>query len=269
MARRKPDPHDERADRRSDARRRRALRRQDADRRDDLLDERAEQAFSRADQRARRGPHHRRLLVGLGRRRRGQALRFRHRLRHRRLGARAGELLRALGHPPDARARRQFARACRLRPSFDTAGYFADDPKIFARVAPVFLGEDKQCASSSRGSSRADDAFERLLSEREAEALKPAEAKVEARLGPAKRVTVAPEGLRALVLDLPPPAGGRGVEGAWRLDRIAQSRHDARHARALRIRQDGQRRRTREQARGEPQGAARARRGDRRRPTAC
>jgi amidase len=87
------------------------------------------------------------------------------------------------------------SRALPLAASFDTAGYFADDPKIFARVAPVFLGEDKQPFKLTRV-SRSDDAFERLLSEREAAALKPIEAKVEAKLGPATRVTVAPDGLQ-------------------------------------------------------------------------
>jgi amidase len=86
-------------------------------------------------------------------------------------------------------------QALPLAASFDTAGYFADDPKIFARVAPVFLGEDKQAFKLVR-LSRADDAFERLLSEREAAALVPVEAKVEAKLGPATHVTVAPDGLQ-------------------------------------------------------------------------
>jgi amidase len=86
-------------------------------------------------------------------------------------------------------------QALPLAASFDTAGYFADDPKVFARVAPVFLGEDKQVFKLTQV-SRADDAFERLLSEREAAALKPIEAKVEAKLGPATHVTVAPDGLQ-------------------------------------------------------------------------
>ena len=42
-----------------------------------------------------------RLLIGLGCRRRRRDLRHRARHRHRRLGARAGELLRPLRHPPD------------------------------------------------------------------------------------------------------------------------------------------------------------------------
>lgn len=86
-------------------------------------------------------------------------------------------------------------RALPLAPSFDTAGYFADDPKIFARVAPVFLGDDKESFKLMR-LARAADAFERLLSEREAAALRPIEAKVEARLGPLTHVTVAPDGLQ-------------------------------------------------------------------------
>jgi amidase len=87
------------------------------------------------------------------------------------------------------------SRALPLAASFDTAGYFADDPKIFARVAPVFLSEDKQAFKLTRV-AHADDAFERLLSEREAAALRPVEAKAEAKLGPATRVAVAPDGLQ-------------------------------------------------------------------------
>jgi amidase len=81
-----------------------------------------------------------------------------------------------------------------LAPSFDTPGYFADDPEIFARVAPVFLGKDTRDFALAR-LKRADDAFGRVLSEREAAALKPAEEKVTAELGAPDRVTVAAEGL--------------------------------------------------------------------------
>ena len=77
-------------------------------------------------------------------------------------------------------------RAMPLAPSFDTAGYFADDPGIFAKVAQVFLGDDERPVSLSR-LVRADDAFARLMSDREAEALRPAEAKAEAVFGAAGR----------------------------------------------------------------------------------
>ncbi|MGH8734222.1 MAG: amidase [Burkholderiales bacterium] len=87
------------------------------------------------------------------------------------------------------------SRALPLAPSFDTAGYFADDPKIFARIAPVFLGEDAKPFALKR-LIRADDAFANLLSERGAAALKSAEAKVEAKLGTAKGIVVAPLGLQ-------------------------------------------------------------------------
>jgi amidase len=87
------------------------------------------------------------------------------------------------------------SRALPLAPSFDTAGYFTDDAGLFARIAPVFLGEDAKSFGLKR-LMRADDAFANLLSEREAAALKPAEAKVTAKLGPAKSVTVAPLGLQ-------------------------------------------------------------------------
>ena len=86
------------------------------------------------------------------------------------------------------------SRALPLARSFDTAGYFTDDAEMFARIAPVFLGDDPRPFRLTR-LLRADDAFAKLLSEREAAALKPAVAKVEARLGSAASVTVAPEGL--------------------------------------------------------------------------
>jgi amidase len=86
-------------------------------------------------------------------------------------------------------------RTMPLAPSFDTPGYFADKPAIFAKVAPVFLGEDQQ-EFQIRRLLRADDAFAKLVSDREREALQWVEAMVEAALGPAEQVTVAPEGLQ-------------------------------------------------------------------------
>lgn len=86
------------------------------------------------------------------------------------------------------------SRGMPLAPSFDTPGYFADDPEVFGRIAPVFLGEDAT-AFTIRRLKRAEDAFAKLMSEREATALKPAEAKVEKLLGKPGAVTVAPEGL--------------------------------------------------------------------------
>jgi amidase len=86
------------------------------------------------------------------------------------------------------------SRAMPLAPSFDTVGYFADDPAVFGKVAPVFLGDDQRRLQLGRV-LRADDAFAALLSKREAEALRPATNKVEAVLGPAAQVTVASEGL--------------------------------------------------------------------------
>jgi amidase len=87
------------------------------------------------------------------------------------------------------------SHALPLASSFDTAGYFTDDAALFARIAPVFLGEDAK-RFDLRRLVRADDAFANLVSDREAAALKPAEAKVTAKLGPAKSVTVAPLGLQ-------------------------------------------------------------------------
>jgi amidase len=85
-------------------------------------------------------------------------------------------------------------RTMPLAPSFDTAGYFADRPEVFGRVAPVFLGEDVRRFRLTR-LLRAEDAFARLMSEREAEALAPAEARASDTLGQIESVTVASEGL--------------------------------------------------------------------------
>jgi amidase len=85
-------------------------------------------------------------------------------------------------------------RAMPLAPSFDTAGYFADSPEVFARVAPVFLGEDSQGFALTR-LLRAEDAFAQLMSDREAEALAPAEAKAAKVMGDPVNATVAPQGL--------------------------------------------------------------------------
>jgi amidase len=86
------------------------------------------------------------------------------------------------------------ARAMPLAPSFDTAGYFADRAEIFARVAPVFLAEDQTRVRLTR-LLRAEDAFARLMSEREAAALAPIEAQASNILGKAEGVTIATEGL--------------------------------------------------------------------------
>jgi amidase len=85
-------------------------------------------------------------------------------------------------------------RAMPLAPSFDTAGYFADTPDVFAKVSPPFLGDDKADFRLQR-LVRAEDAFAQLMSAREAEVLSPAEDKVEATLGAPERITIAPKGL--------------------------------------------------------------------------
>ena len=85
------------------ARCRRPLRRQDDHRRARLLAQRQERPFRHAGERRRAGPHPGRLVLGLGRRGVEPALRHRARQRHRRLGARAGEPLRPVRHPPEPR----------------------------------------------------------------------------------------------------------------------------------------------------------------------
>jgi amidase len=108
------------------------------------------------------------------------------------------------------------ARAMPLAPSFDTAGYFADDPAVFGRVAPVFLGDDAAPFALTRP-LRAEDAVAALLSAREAQALAPAEAKVAALLGLAAPVIVAPEGLQDWYWTFRrlQAAEAWGVHGAW------------------------------------------------------
>jgi amidase len=86
------------------------------------------------------------------------------------------------------------AGAMPLAPSFDTAGYFAEDPEVFARVAPVFLGDDRQSFALKRF-LRAEDAFAQLMTDAESEALTPAETKTAKVLGDPVNATVAPEGL--------------------------------------------------------------------------
>jgi amidase len=86
------------------------------------------------------------------------------------------------------------SRVTPLAPSLDTVGHFADDADVFRRVAAVLLGEDSSAFSLTR-LLRAEDAFARLLSEREGSALQAPERKVEALLGAPRSVTVAPEGL--------------------------------------------------------------------------
>ena len=85
-------------------------------------------------------------------------------------------------------------RVMPLAPSFDTAGYFADEPEVFGKVAPVFLGEDGRPFAFAR-LLKAEDAFAQLMSEREGEALEGAEAKAAEVLGHPQHATVAPEGL--------------------------------------------------------------------------
>jgi amidase len=111
-------------------------------------------------------------------------------------------------------------RTMPLAPSFDVPGYFADAPDVFARVAPVFLGEDA-AGFEPRRLLRAEDAFAALASQREAAALAPAEERIRARLGPAERVAVAPEGLAEWyeVFRVIQAAEAWEAHGAWIADR--------------------------------------------------
>ena len=77
--------------------------RQDQDRGTRLRSDRRERLAGHAAQPARARPVPRRLELRLGRRGRRRPGRFRARLRHRRLGAHPGQLLRPVRHPPEPR----------------------------------------------------------------------------------------------------------------------------------------------------------------------
>ena len=132
------------------------------------------------------------------------------------------------------------SRAMPLAPSFDTVGYFADDPEIFGRVAPVFLGEDEGTFALTR-LMRAEDAFVQLVSDSEASALEEAEGKAVDLLGDATTATVAPEGLDHWYWTFRRLQAVEAWKAHGEVDRRARSGHDAGGARALRVRQDARR----------------------------
>jgi amidase len=80
-----------------------------------------------------------------------------------------------------------------LAPSFDTIGWFARDPKLFATVGRVLL-DDHGSAPPAGPLLLAEDAFERAEPATR-EALRPAIEAVERVLGAARRVTVGGDGL--------------------------------------------------------------------------
>ena len=81
-----------------------------------------------------------------------------------------------------------------LAPSFDTIGWFADDPGVFARAGAVLLGTDP-ASFTFRRLLRATDAFDRLPSETEMNALQRAVDQVADVLGEALDIAAAPDGL--------------------------------------------------------------------------
>ncbi|WP_454918115.1 amidase [Xanthobacter sediminis] len=80
-------------------------------------------------------------------------------------------------------------------PSFDCVGWFARDPKVFAAVGRVLLGEGGPAAAPRR-LLLATDAFA-LLGDEVRAALAPALARLENAVAPAEEVVLAPEGLSA------------------------------------------------------------------------
>jgi len=85
------------------------------------------------------------------------------------------------------------AGACPLAASFDTAGWFARDPVTLESVGRVLLG-DEDAVSPGR-LLIPDDAWG-LLDARVADAMRPAVARISARLGAPEHVAVSLEGLR-------------------------------------------------------------------------
>jgi amidase len=80
-----------------------------------------------------------------------------------------------------------------LAPSFDTVGWFARDPALFAAAGRVLLQDDRPGAAPGRV-LLASDAFARVEPEA-LPALQAAVARLEAILGPAEPITVSEEGL--------------------------------------------------------------------------
>ena len=214
---------------------------------------------------ARRGAHHRRLVLRLGGGGRRRPLRLRHRLRYGRLGARAGELLRALGHPPDA-----WARAARPR---HAARALLRHGRLFRRrcrrssrkVAPVFLGEDERPFALTPARARRRCLRAAHVRARGGGA---APGGGEGRGGARRRPSASPSRRRGWsdwywTFRRLQAVEAWKAHGAWIEDR--DPGHDAGRARALRVRQrrsTPDERRTAEENRDAP---ARPRRGDRRR----
>ena len=133
------------------ARRRGPLRRQDPHRRARLLARRAQRPLRHADQPGGARPRAGRLVVRFGFGGGGKALRHRARQRHRRLGARAGFLLRHHRAPPDPWPHRHWRRhaAC---PEPRHGRLVRRTIDVFERVGAVLLGEDA-AGPPSRASS--------------------------------------------------------------------------------------------------------------------
>ena len=238
-----------RADRAAPARRRRALRRQDDHRRAGVLDERPERALRLAGQRRRAGSHHRRLVVGLGVGGVERPLRLRARQRHRRLGARAGQPLRARRPQADAWARSASKRVLDLAPSFDTCGWFARDVPTFARVADVLLGVDRAPLPERIRLLAPADVWG-LLAPEVIEAQRGPRDRIESVLGRAAPADVVLDELRRDVLELPLPARSRGLARRRRPDRPLHAAARRRREGSVRVgarsdRRAGRRRRAR------------------------
>ena len=107
-----------------------------------------------------------------------------------------------------------------LASSFDTVGWFAQDPGVLERVGRVLLEADTT-ARQPRQLLLASDAFA-LAGDAVIQALQPAVTKISAAIGPIKRVTVSAEGLSEW-LQLFRVLQGAEIwanHGAWIRDRI-------------------------------------------------
>lgn len=102
-----------------------------------------------------------------------------------------------------------------LAPSYDTVGWFARTPELFARIGRVLLGEARPAPRPSR-LLLASDLFA-LLGEPARAALAPGLARVESLLGPAEAVDLAQGGIAAWrdAFRLVQSAEAWAAHGAW------------------------------------------------------
>ena len=198
----------------------------DADRQDDhrrglARHPRREPVRGHADQPARAGAGAGRLVGRLGGGGRGRALRHRARHRYRRLGAGAGELLRALRHPPDAWPARPDRH--------DGAGAELGHDRLVRRATPRPSPGSRRSCSARRSrthcrggwSSRATPS--RSPIRKPQPRCEPMVARLRRLVGEVREEAMAPPGLGDLGAGAAHVAALRGVADLSGLDRARQS----------------------------------------------